>query len=329
MKYYLGCDVGGTKTQAMIADGQGNIIGIGLSGPGNHESVGFPGTMQALGQATQQALDQAEIALSQISAAGYGLAGLDWPSEEPSHMEAVRGTGITAPVKLVNDAVLGLYAGTRAGWGVAVDAGTGDNCWGRNADGDFAHMTGGGAWFAEHGGAGSLVLKAVQSIALEWGRRGPATRLTEAFVRLAGAKDIENLLEGLSQGRLALDAGSAPEVFRLAEDGDEVARDCVTWAAQELGSMAAGVIRKLALGGEEFDVVMMGSMFNGGALYTQPFQCVVKQEGPKARFSLLDVPPAAGAVILAMEIGHVERSSAAAKKVLENSKRKFGQQGTG
>ena len=323
MKYYLGCDVGGTKTHAMIADERGTIVGFGESGPGNHESLGYEGTTRALEQATDQALAQAGMTIGAISAGGYGLAGLDWPCEERSHLEAVRRAGMNSPVRLVNDAVLGLLAGTRQGWGVAVDAGTGDNCWGRNARGEYAHMTGCGAWFAEFGGAGSLVLKAVQSIALEWGMRGEPTTLTSAFVRLAGARDAEDLLEGLSQGKYLLDAGSAPEVFRVAAEGDKVARDCIAWAGEELGSMVVGVIRKLALGKKEFDVVMMGSMFNGGGLYVEPFQKVVRKEAPGVRFFRLDVLPVAGAVLLAMEIENIKNSSAPAVNLLENCRKMF------
>jgi hypothetical protein len=39
MKYYLGLDIGSSKTHALIADESGQTVGAGLSGPGNHQTV--------------------------------------------------------------------------------------------------------------------------------------------------------------------------------------------------------------------------------------------------------------------------------------------------
>ncbi len=40
MRYFLGVDVGATKTHALIADEAGAGVGFGAGGPGNHEVVG-------------------------------------------------------------------------------------------------------------------------------------------------------------------------------------------------------------------------------------------------------------------------------------------------
>ena len=39
MNYYLGVDVGGTKTHALIADEAGQALGFATGGPGNWEAV--------------------------------------------------------------------------------------------------------------------------------------------------------------------------------------------------------------------------------------------------------------------------------------------------
>ena len=43
VQYFLGADLGGTKTRVMISDSNGSLLGFGESGPGNHESVGYEG----------------------------------------------------------------------------------------------------------------------------------------------------------------------------------------------------------------------------------------------------------------------------------------------
>ena len=47
-KFYLGVDVGSSKTHALITDGAGKALGFGEGGAGNHEVVGYPGLMRAV-----------------------------------------------------------------------------------------------------------------------------------------------------------------------------------------------------------------------------------------------------------------------------------------
>jgi N-acetylglucosamine kinase-like BadF-type ATPase len=318
MRYFLGIDVGGTKTHALIANENGDAVGFGEAGPGNHEGVGYDGLANALKESTQKALDYAGLKVEQLTAGGFGVAGYDWPSEKQDTLDAITKIGLKGPVEPVNDAVVGLLAGASKGWGVAVDAGTGDNCWGRDWNGKEAHMTGCGPTFGEYGGAGSLVYRAIKCISYEWGHRGPKTRLSDEFMKVAGVKTLDDLLEGLSQGRFWFDAELAPMIFKVAEEGDEVARGTITWAAEELASMVNGIIRQLKFEELECDVVMIGSMFKGGVLLIEPFTAAVRKVAPNAQFVRLRVPPVVGGVILAMEqVGM--KADAPIREVLNNS----------
>ena len=41
MKYFLGIDVGSSKTHALIVDETGQCVGFGKAGGGNHQSAGY------------------------------------------------------------------------------------------------------------------------------------------------------------------------------------------------------------------------------------------------------------------------------------------------
>ena len=303
MSYFLGIDIGATKSHALIADESGCAVGFGLGGPGNHEVVGYAGLTATLQAVTDQALADAGIRRAQIAGAGFGVAGYDWPSELPPTLEAIATLGLRAPLEVVNDTIIGLAAGAEAGWGVAVIAGTSNNCWGWDAERRIGRVTGNGGMFGEHGGSGELVQEAVSAVAKAWTRRGPPTALTDAFCRLVGASSDADLLEGLSQGWYDIGAAAAPLVFQAAEVGDPVALGVVRWAATELASLANGVIRQLNLEDKTFDVVLVGSMYNGGPLLLEPMQAAVQAVAPGARFVRLTVPPVVGAVLLGMQAG--------------------------
>jgi len=300
--YFLGVDIGGTKSHALIADASGWAVGFGEAGPGNYEDVGYDGLAATLAVVTQRALADAGITKEQIAGAGFGIAGYDWPSQREPHLAAIRPLGLDhAPFELVNDTIIGLLTGAPSGWGIAVIAGTRANCWGWDQNRRIGRLTGYGWRMAEVAGGLELVGKAVQSVALAWTRRGPATRLTQAFIEWTGARDIEDLLEGLSLERLQVDASAAPLVFQAAAKGDLVAQDIILWAGRELGSLAIGVIRQLNFEALEFDAVLVGSLYKGSPLLVEAMRQTVYTVAPGARFTSLSAPPVVGGVLLGME----------------------------
>jgi len=72
MRYYLGADLGATKTHTLIVDETGRAVGFGESGPGNHESVGYDGMFQSMKSGMAQALRAAGLSKADIAGAGFG-----------------------------------------------------------------------------------------------------------------------------------------------------------------------------------------------------------------------------------------------------------------
>ncbi len=309
-KYFLGVDIGSSKSHAIIADETGKIHGFGEGGPGNHEVVGYAGLEATLKLVTDKALSSSGLAREHIVGAGFGVSGYDWPSERTPTMSAISSLGLSAHLELVNDTLLGLIAGTEDGWGIAVVAGSGENCWGRDPRGRIGRMTGSGSSMGEYGGASTIAEKTIHVVSKAWSQRGPPTSLTQVLLETTGALDIEDLIEGLTQDRYQVSAEIAPDVFHAAEEEDTVALEVVQWAGEQLGSMVIGVVRQLNFQDEIFDVVEMGGVFNAGKLLTDPFHNTVLKEAPGARFVPLKVPPVIGAVLLAMEHAEVDQMSA-------------------
>ena len=300
--YFLGADVGSSKTHVLISDGAGCALGFGESGPGNHEEVGYARLAQALVEATNQALGVAGLVKSQISGAGFGISGYDWPSERQPTLRAIGTLGLNCPVDAVNDALLGLLAGSAQGWGIAVVSGTGCNC--RGWDRERRHegmVTGNGIWMGEAAGGSDLVGKAVQAVAYEWTRRGPATLLTPALLEYTASTTPAEMLQNLITGEKKIGAAAAPLVFKVAADGDPVALEVVHWAGYELGELARCVIRQLDFEQLEFEVVLVGSMFDAGPLLIEPMRENIISLAPGAQLVRLAAPPVTGAVLLGME----------------------------
>lgn len=303
--YFLGVDVGASKTHVLIADHLGCALGFAQGKGANPNQIGYEGLAQVLLETVGAALNEAGASKAEIEGAGFGIAGYDWHSQLGSIMGAIKPLGLAAPIGVVNDALLGLLAGSKEGWGVGIVAGTSCNCWGLDRDRRVGRMTG-FSWLGEHAGSYELVVKAIQAIAKEWTLRGPPTDLTQAFIAHLGAKDIEELLERLSKKRLELDPLWAKIVFQVAEGGDEVATALVRWAGEELGNLAVGVIHQLRLEGMAFEVVLAGSFFKGSPVLERMIASVVHNTAPQAEIVRLDAPPVVGGVLLGMEKAGLE-----------------------
>ena len=301
MRHFFVLDIGNTKSHALIADENGRCLGFGQAGPGSWEAVGWENAQAVLHTIVNQALAQAGVAKSSIAGAGFGYAGYDWPEDRPGHVALVETLGLNAPYALGNDTLVGLVAGARDGWGVVVVAGTSNNCRGRDRLGREGRVTGMGSWFGEQGGASEIVSQAIQAVAAAWTQRGPQTALSDAFVTQVGAADVDDLLAGLVRDRYRLSSGVAPLIFDVAAQGDAVSQGIITWAGQELASLAVAVIRQLDLADQTFDVVLSGSLYKGGETLIAPMREAIQAVAPGANLVRLSAPPVVGGVLLGME----------------------------
>jgi N-acetylglucosamine kinase-like BadF-type ATPase len=311
MRYFLGADLGATKTHTLITDETGTALGFGESGPGNHESIGYDMMFAAMRDGMEQALRSAGLKKADITGAGFGVAGYDWSSEYEITAKTIDRLGLLSPYKFVNDTVPGLVAGAEEGWGVVVVSGTGSNCrgWDREHKRE-GRVTGHGVLMGEGAGGTELLHRGMQLVGYAWSKRGPMTKLADALVEYVGAKDLDDLVRGYTTNEFQIGADAAPIVFRIAQAGDQVARDLIYWAGCELGEMANAVIRQLEFENLAFDVVMTGSMFEGGDMLIEPMRETIHKLAPKARLVRLKTPPVLGAVLLGMEAGGLTVTSA-------------------
>ncbi|HSK88778.1 MAG TPA: BadF/BadG/BcrA/BcrD ATPase family protein, partial [Anaerolineales bacterium] len=290
MKYFLGIDVGSSKTHALIADERGQCIGFGKAGGGNHQGVGYDGLTNVLKKSFEGACQMSGVGQNLIAGAGFGIAGYDFPSERDDHLRAITHLGLSCPVEIINDGANGLISGTSHGVGVNVTAGSGTNCRGRNKEGKEGRIVGNGPAFGEFGGAIEIVYRAMQFVNYAWIKRIPPTKLTRIFLEATGAKDEIDLMEGLSNNYYHLFPFLAVEVINAAREGDEAALDVVRWSGEELGWLAISVARQIEMENDEIEIVQSGSVFEAGEIITGPMQNIVMKHLPKAKLVRLDGP---------------------------------------
>lgn len=301
MDFVLGVDGGNTKTIALVANGDGVIVGSGRGGNSDIDGAGSPeAALAALDTALGCALQAAGLAPDRLAAAAFSLAGADWPEDFTLLRAALAQRGFTRNLQVVNDALGGLRAGSPDGLGVAVICGTGA------ATG--ARAPAGRVWWAsywqEPQGAHQLGQKTVRAVFRAELGLDPATSLTPRVLAHFGVDTVEEALH-----RLTAHQRADPGLHRLAAvlldeaaAGDPVARAIVDEHGAALGDYALVAARRVGLECEPFNLVLSGGVLRHPThLLRDALIQRVAARVPGVRPLTSRFEPAAGAVLLALD----------------------------
>ncbi len=300
--WVLGIDGGGTGTVALLADGtSGAILGRGEGGPSNIQGVGVEAALQSLDDAIDRAFATADRPRSTVAAVCLGLAGID----RQEGLDIIRGWAarvrLADKVLVANDATLLLAAGTPAGWGLAVIAGTGSIAFVKTPTGELGRCGGWGYLMGDEGSAYRIAVQGLRTACRAFDGIGPATSLTAGFVGAMNVNEPPDFIPAVYRGtwdRAAI-AGLAPVVLEAAERGDSIAGQIVREEATELARTAAGAVRANGLPTTDLPVALAGGVITLNENYRRLFLQALADCGIASGSVELVTDPALGAVVLA------------------------------
>jgi len=295
----LGVDGGGTETVACVADVSGAILGRGVAGASNHLRVGTQAAAEAISQAAEAALREANEARGNIAAAYLGLAGVgreaDWKpmNEELQRLDLCRETVLDI------DPATALAGATSCEPGLIVIAGTGAIAFGVDQSGRRVRCDGWGPLLGDCGSGHWIGRRALGAALRGYDGRGPQTALLPLVLEHFGAPDVDSLVTKVYAEPLTTSAIAA--IARITADaaasGDGVAADILSEAGQHLAESAASVMQQLGL--QEPSIAYSGGVFEIGQLVLGPFCRAVAEYSPGPFVTSPKYPPVVGAIMLA------------------------------
>ncbi|MBN1921232.1 MAG: hypothetical protein JW892_08315 [Anaerolineae bacterium] len=306
----IGVDGGGSKTLALVATLEGQIIGRALAGPSNYHAVGLEAATTALESAIRAALETAgyDPVGASPGALCLGLAGMGRPEDRANIKAWAAETFPDTPVTVVTDAQLVLAAGTPKGWGIALISGTGSLAYGEAPDGRSARAGGWGYLLGDEGSGYAIGLAALRAVTHAADGRGPQTALTSSLLAHWKLSQPQNLVQYVyasqrDTGRAEI-AALAPLVEAAAEAsgaGDAVARAILRQAGQELALALKAVAQQLGLVGsaQAIPCALAGSVLVQGRRVTAVLLEAVAEMGLALDPVTLVAEPALGALKLA------------------------------
>ena len=302
---FLAIDGGNSKTDVVLGDAAGTVLGFVRGSTSSPHVVGLPGTVEVLGGLIAAVHEVAGVPLgTPIELIAVYLAGADLPIEVERLQQAVAAPAWARRTIVDNDCFAMLRAGTSMPDAVTVVCGAGTNCVGRAADGRTARFVALGPISGDWGGGHDLAEYALRYAARGEDGRGRPTALTAAVAAHFGRPTVEAVSIALHFGDLHLDRirELAPLLFEVAATGDEVAGSLIHRQSEEILAQHRVAATRLDLLDRPHALVLGGGVLR--ARHPQLHDLVVagaQAQAPHVETTVLDTPPVTGAALLALD----------------------------
>ena len=304
MTYYLAIDGGGTKTQALCADETGQVVGQGMSGATSLTATSVGAAGFSLRESVRQCLTSLEPGV-QLKKAVMGLAGMDTVHEYKTAKQAFSRILSHFQIQefiLVNDIEIALESGSENLNALALIAGTGSNCFGRNSNGQTAKVGGLDYLLTDQGSGFEIGRRVLREAVKSFDGRSPKSILEQLVLQHFGIRDIPDLKQKIYNPLIskANVAELAPLCFQAKDQGDAVAIQILQDVVTQLVIMVDAAMTRLALNQVQADLVLAGSIAKNQYIYDLLTNQLVSKY-PQLRIVIPTHEPVYGALKIALK----------------------------
>jgi glucosamine kinase len=299
-KYFLGFDGGGTKTECLLADAEGQIVGRAFAGPSNPLRSGYTRAWFALSEAADAVLGRQKISAGHIRGICAGLGGAGRQGVVRRAKMFFERAFPNAEVRVTADLEIALEGAFGAAEGIILLAGTGSAAFGRDANGRTRRSGGRGPWFSDEGSAFDIGRAAFRAVVHAEEGRGPETKLTERLFAWHRARDWDALLEHVAKDPDDVFPKTFPLVAELADKCDAVSRAILASAAASLAELVACVAKDLGWRERNVPIAKVGGVHGRSKHFDSAIDEEVKKAIPRACWVTAASSPAEAAVRLAV-----------------------------
>ena len=301
MRFVLGFDGGGTKTECILMDESGKVCARGRSGPSNPMRLGFGGAFAAVCEAGRIAIQNANFLPGDIGAVCAGLAGLAQPESQAKMKKLLAEEYPGKVVHVCTDLDLTLEAAGE-GRAIVLIAGTGSAAVGRDLDGDVVRVGAHGPLLGDEGSAYDVGRRAAIAALREYDRGMPDSPLAESILNELGIANWEDFHLRVYGAPDEVFPRIFPVVTAAAEQGNYAAQELLQDAAAELAGLVADLVERLGLKSERFLLVKSGGMMGRSPYFEKLLNDRLHLAAPHAEFGSLVVTAAEAAARLALRL---------------------------
>jgi N-acetylmuramic acid 6-phosphate etherase len=295
---YLGIEGGGTKTTAIFATGDLQVVAHKEFGPGNFRLLSTTGLVELFRSIASTGFSPAAVCI--------GLAGVRTEADRKQLRTAAEQVWKAIPITATHDLQIALAAATvsdKAHGRMLVLSGTGSCCYGENTAGESAKVGGWGHLLGDLGSGYDISLHALKAVIYEHDRHAKWGLLSEKLLRALVLTSQDELIAWAQSSDKAAIARLAPVVFEAASSGDRVANQVLSQAAEQLASDGVICASRLAEKHEPVAFVLAGSVLRKQMGFARRVAHLIQAKWRGAEVRIAEGDGVLGAVKLAINSG--------------------------
>lgn len=270
MKYVIGVDGGGTKTEATAYDVDGKVIKTTIKGFAN------------LLNNKEKALDNivtsvkeiiVQYPINELKGIYMGIAGAEVGDNSKLIKETIK-SKLNVDCVVMNDAEIALKAMLKGKDGILTIAGTGSVAFGLNK-GVTARCGGWGNLLGDEGSGYKIAIGAIKKMIFEKENDFPQSELTKNILKRLEIKSVDEITSFVYSSTKDEIASLAEVVARLGEEGEEVARGILIKEGIGLAKTVINVYKKLKF--EGCSIALVGSVIRKSKIVRKAFEEYLKE----------------------------------------------------
>ena len=308
MNIFLGVDGGGSKTDFVLIDTQGQLLARHEEGSSYYPQIGLAALHALLTRGIASTLAQAGVAAEQVDYAFLGIPAYGEDSRLLAQLDALGAPSLReGRYRCDNDMVCGWAGALACNEGISVVAGTGSIAYGEYG-GRKARAGGWGELFSDEGSAYWVAREGLNLFSrMSDGRapHGPLRGILRSHFGLTHDLDLCAAVYGTGpDGEDATRRSNVADLARLvavaAQGGDIQARAIFTRGAQNLAAIIAATRSHLQVPPETLLAVSYsGGMFHHDGLLLPALRQALAASGSAYELVTPLLPPGAGAALYA------------------------------
>jgi N-acetylglucosamine kinase-like BadF-type ATPase len=293
MTIVVGVDAGGTRTVAVVADGDRRLARA--EGPAGAVRLGRAmAAAGAIAATVRAALVQTGRVRADVLV--VGASGVGREDERQALRDALRLEALAERLLVTTDIEIALVAAFGDAPGIVLLAGTGSFAVARTPEGRMVRQGGYGWRMGDEGSAYAIGEAALRAVGRAEDRRAAPTLLGGALLRQTRSASFNDLVRWSVAATPTEVAGLATAVLEAAAAGDATALQVMTTAAEALAELIAGLGRAFPPG-HPVPVALAGGLLAQPAYQAAAKACL--ERIPEVRIADAPVDPVAGALAIA------------------------------
>ena len=296
MKYYIGIEGGGTKSDCILADENYIIHKSVREGPLNLLNQGPDEATKTIQTLINSSLFSTEIKISQIAGIGIGIAGAGRAEDASELLKRLmdfypEGTKI----HVTNDAEAALEGAFTGRPGCILISGTGSIIYGKDAEGNIYRCGGYGKVLGDQGSGYSTGKKGLLSAIKDYDNTGKPTIISKMLEEQFQIKSFNEIITSVYKNNFEI-AAAAQLVIKAAEMGDAIANQIIEEETNSLLDLISCMINKLKK--DDIEIVFTGSLISNDNKFSFILREKISNTFRNLTIKQPEFPPVLGAIFI-------------------------------